>query len=167
MNHKEGWAPKNWCFQIVVLEKILESLLCSTEIKPINLKGNQPDYSLEGLVLKLKLQYFGHLMGRVDSLEKTLMMGKIESRRRRGDRVWDGRMASLAQWTWAWANSRRYWRQGSLVCWSPWGCKELDTTEWLTMATKSWTKIWHQRQVFSQVTIAYDTIFVKIFHPVR
>ena len=54
------------------------------EIKPVNPKGNQPECSLEGLLLRLKLQYFGHLMGRTDSLEKTLMLGKIEARRRQG-----------------------------------------------------------------------------------
>ena len=78
-----GWAPKNWHFQIMVLEKTLESPLDSNEIKPIQ-KEIKPEYSLEGLLLKLKLQYFGHLMQRTDSLEKTLMLGKTESRRRRG-----------------------------------------------------------------------------------
>ena len=62
----------------MVLEKTLESPLDSKEIKPVNPKGNQPYYSLELLMLKLKLQYFGHLMKRADSLEKTLMLGKIE-----------------------------------------------------------------------------------------
>ena len=80
--HKEGWAPKKWCFWIVVLEKTLESPLDSKEIKPVNPKGSQPWHSLEGLMLKL--QYFGHLMWRANSLEKTLMLGKIEGRRRRG-----------------------------------------------------------------------------------
>ena len=68
----------------VVLEKTLESPLDCKEIQPVHPKGNQSDYSLEGLILKLKLQYFGHWMQRTDSLEKTLMLGKIESRRRRG-----------------------------------------------------------------------------------
>ena len=67
-----------------MLEKTLESSLDCKEIKPVNPKGNQPEYSLEGLILKLKLQYFGHLMQRVDSLEKALKLGKIEGRRRRG-----------------------------------------------------------------------------------
>ena len=58
----------------------------------------------------LKLQYFGHLMWRVDSFEKTLMLGKIEGKRRRANRGWDGWMASLTQWTWVWVNSRRWWR---------------------------------------------------------
>ena len=67
-----------------MLEKTLESTLNRKEIKPVNPKGNQDDYSLERLMLKLKLQYFGHLMQRTDSLEKTLMLGKNEGRRRRG-----------------------------------------------------------------------------------
>ena len=68
----------------MVLEKTLENLLDCREIKPVNLKEINPEYSLEGLMLKLKLQYFGSLMRRTNSLEKTLMMGKIEDRRRRG-----------------------------------------------------------------------------------
>ena len=66
-----------------MLEKTLESHLDSKDIQPVHSKGNQ-SCSLEGLMLKLKLQYFGHLMGRTDSLEKTLMLGKIEGGRRRG-----------------------------------------------------------------------------------
>ena len=104
---KEGWAPKSWCFWIVVLEKTLESPLNSKGIKPVNPKKINPEYSLEGLMLKLKPQYFGHLMQRADSLEKTLMLGKIEGRRRSGGRGWDGWMASPTQWTWVWANSGR------------------------------------------------------------
>ena len=76
------------------------------------LKEVNPEYSLEGLMLKLKLQYFGHLMRRANSLEKTLMLGKSEGRRRRGWQRWDGWMASLTGWTWLWANSRRWWRTG-------------------------------------------------------
>ena len=68
----------------MVLEKTLESSLDRREIQPIHPKGNHPEYSLEGLVLKLKLQYFGHLMRRTDSLEKTLMQGMIEGGKRRG-----------------------------------------------------------------------------------
>ena len=68
----------------MVLEKTLESPLDSKNIKLVNIKGNQPEYSLEGLKPKLKFQYFGHLMRRTDSPGKTLMLGKIEGRRRRG-----------------------------------------------------------------------------------
>ena len=84
LDHKEGWALKNWCFPTVVLEKTLESPLDCKEIKPVNLKEINPEYSWEGLMLKLKLQYFGHLMWRADSLEETLMLGKIEGRRKGG-----------------------------------------------------------------------------------
>ena len=84
LDHKEGWELKNWCFQTVVLEKTLESPLDSKGIQPVHPKRNQSLISLEGLMLKLKPQYFGHLMRRTDSLEKTLMLGKIESRKRRG-----------------------------------------------------------------------------------
>ena len=86
LDYKESWASKNWCFWTVVLEKTLESPLDSTEIQPVHLKRN-PEYSLEGLMLKLKLQYFGHLMGRTDSFEKTLMLGKIEGRKRGRQRI--------------------------------------------------------------------------------
>ena len=83
LDHKEGWAPKNWCFGTVVLEKTLESLPKKTArrsnqsvLKEINL-----EYSLEGLMLKLKLQYFGHVMQWANSLEKTPMLGKLKGRK--------------------------------------------------------------------------------------
>ena len=85
LDYKESWVPKNWCFWTVVLEKTLESPLDFKEIKPVSPKGIfSTEYSLEGLMLKLNAQYFGHLMRRTDSFEKTLMLGKIEGRRRRG-----------------------------------------------------------------------------------
>ena len=76
LDYKESWAPNNWCLWTVVLEKTLES--------PLDCKEISTGCSLEGLMLKLKLQYFGHLMRRADSFEKTLMLGKIEGGRRRG-----------------------------------------------------------------------------------
>ena len=100
------------------------------------LKEIIPEYSLEGLMLKLKLQYFDHLMQRTDSLEKTLMLGKIEGRREGDNRGWDGWMASQSRWTWVWAMLGIGDRQGSLACCRPWGRKELDTTEWL-----NWTEL--------------------------
>ena len=87
LNCKESWGPKNWCSQNVVLGKTVESTLDNKEIKPVNPKENQLSIftgrtDAEAEVLKLKLQYFGHLMRRTDLLEKTLMLGKIEDRRR-------------------------------------------------------------------------------------
>ena len=87
LDYKESWAPNNWCFWTVVLEKTLESPLDCKEIQPvqlIQLKEMSPGCSLVGLMLKLKLQYFGHLMWRADSFKKTLMLGKIEGGRKRG-----------------------------------------------------------------------------------
>ena len=94
------------------------------------LKKISPEYSLEGLMLKTKLQYFCHLMQRTDSLEKTLMLGKIEGRRQKG-------MTEDEMVEWHHRLNRHEFEkipgvgdgQGGLVCYSPWGCKESDTTE--------------------------------------
>ena len=83
LNYKESWALKNWFFWTVVLEKTLENPLDNKIFNQSILKEIGPEYSLEGLMLKLKLQYFGHLLWRADSLEKTLRLGKIEGGRRR------------------------------------------------------------------------------------
>ena len=83
LDHKESWALKNWCFWTVVLEKTLENPWTARRSNQSIVKEISPEYSLEGLVLKMKFQYFGHRMWRTDSLEKTLILGKTESRRRR------------------------------------------------------------------------------------
>ena len=100
------------------------------------------EYSLEGLMLKLKLQYFGHLMQTVDSLEKTLRLGKTEGRGEGNDRGWDGWMASPTQWIWVWASSESCWwteKPGMLGC-SPWDQKGSDTTEWMNWTELNWTQ---------------------------
>ena len=84
LDHKEGWVLKKWCFQTVVLEKFLRVPWITRRSNLSILKEINPEYLLERLMLKLKLQYFGHPMRRTDSLEKTLILGKIEGRRRRG-----------------------------------------------------------------------------------
>ena len=131
LDYEESWAVKNWCFWTVVL-KTLESPFDCKEIKPVSPKEINPEYWLGGLMLKLKLQDFSHLMRRADSLKKTLMLGKTGGRRRRGqqrmkwlDGITDPMDRSLS----------RLWemviREGSLVCCSPWSCKESDVTEQL------------------------------------
>ena len=107
VDQKESWVLKNWCFPTVILEKTLETPCTAKRLNQSTLKEIIPEYSLEEYSLELKLQHFGHLMWRTDSLEKTLMLGKIGDKRRRDDREWDGWMVSLIQWTWVWANSRR------------------------------------------------------------
>ena len=135
---KEGWVQKNRCFETVVLEKTLENPLDCREINQSILKEISPEYSLEGLMLKMKLQYFGHLTWRVDSLEKTLMLGKIEGRRRGWQRMrWlDGTTDSMDMgldglWELELGDG-----QGGLACCGSWGHKELDMTEGL-----SWTEL--------------------------
>ena len=109
LDHKEGWALKNWWFQTVVLEKTLESPLDCKEIQPVHPKGNQRWIFTGRTDAEAKAPNFGHLMWRTDSPEKTLMLGKTDGGKRRG---WDGWIASLIQWTWTWANSERWWRTG-------------------------------------------------------
>ena len=115
LDHKESWVPKNWCFWTVMLEKTLESPLDSKESNQSIPKEISLEYSLEGLILKLKLQYFGYLMQRTGSLEKTLMLRKIESRRRRGwqrMRWLDG--ITNHRWTWVWESSGSLWWTGKI-----------------------------------------------------
>ena len=89
LDHKEGREPKNWCLWIVVLEKTLESPLKCKEIKQVNLKGNQSWVFTGRTDAEAKLQYFGHLIWTADSLEKTLMLGKTEGKRRGRQRtIW-------------------------------------------------------------------------------
>ena len=137
LDHKESWRLKNWYFWTMVLEKTLESPSDCKEIKPVHPKGNQPWIFIGRTELKLKLQYFGHLMQRVYSLEKTLMLGKIEGRRRRGrhrmkwlDGITDSMDMSLSK-PWELVKNRAIW--GAAVLW---GGKKSDMTWWLNNNNK-------------------------------
>ena len=129
LHYKETWTPKNRCFWTVVLEKTLESPLDWKEIQPSILKEISREYSLEGLMLKLKLQWFGHLVQRTDSFEKTVMLGKMEVRRRRG------RQDQMVEWDHQLNGHGFGWTPGvgdgqeCLACCGSWGRKELDMTE--------------------------------------
>ena len=137
---EEGWVPKNWCFWTVVGEDSWESLALPRRSNQSIPKEISPGISLEGMMLKLKLQYFGHLMRRVDSLEKTVMLGGIGGRRRRGGqrmRWLDGinRLNGCeSEWTPGVGDG-----QGGLACCDSWGRK--DTTEQL-----NWTELNFSKQ---------------------
>ena len=124
LDHKESWAPKNWCFWTVVLEKTLESPLDCKEINPVIIKEIKPEYSLEGPMLKLSLQYFGQLMWRTDSLEKNPVTWKDwrqEGKRMTEDEIvgWNHQLDghNFAQAPGVGEEQR------ALVCCSPWGCR--------------------------------------------
>ena len=113
LDYKDSWVPKNCCFWTVVLEKTLEIPWTARRSNQSILKEINCDYSLEGMMLKLKLQSFGHLMWRTDLLEKTLMLGKIEGGRRGWQRMrWlDGITESMDM---SLVSSRSWWRTGRL-----------------------------------------------------
>ena len=158
---EESWPPpKNWCFWTVVLEKTLESPLDCKEIQPVHSEDQTSD-SLEEMMLKLKLQYFGHFMRKVDSLEKTLMLGGIGGMRRRGWQGWDGWMASLTQWTWVWVNSGSWWWTGS-----PGVLQFMESQrvrhDWAT--EMNWTEtlsVWYHNDVYMSKLIRYTTTSVN------
>ena len=103
--HQRTGAFELWCWR-----KLLRVPWIARRSNQLVLKEISPEYSLEGQMLKLKLQYFGHVMQKTDTLEKTLMLGSLKARGEGDDRGWYGWTASLIQWTWVWANSRRWWR---------------------------------------------------------
>ena len=93
LDSKESWMPKNWCFELWHWRRLLRVPWTARRFNRSILKEISPEYSLEGLMLKVKLQYLGHLMQRSDPLEKILMLGKLKVRREGDDREWDGWMA--------------------------------------------------------------------------
>ena len=109
---EESPALKNWCFWTVVLERLLRVPWIARRSNQSILKEISPEYTLEGLMLKLKLQYFGHLMRRTDSLERPWCWGRLKAGGEGDDRGWDSWMLSLTQWTWVWVNLGSWWWTG-------------------------------------------------------
>ena len=156
---EESWVLKNWCFWTAVLEKTLESLGLSRtwaarRSNQSILKEISPGISLEGMMLKLKFQYFGHLMRRFDSLEKTLMLGGIEGRRRSGRQRMRWLDGILTWWTWVCVNSGRWWWTGrSAVLWF---MRSQRVKTWLS----DWTEL--KGNLLSQVHLCTYTSFLAL-----
>jgi len=135
LDYKESWVAKNWCFWTVVLgEDSWESLGLSNQSI---LNEISPGCSLEGLMLRLKLQYFGHLMRRADSFQKTLMLRKIEGEKETTE-------DEMVGWHYRLNGHESGWTpgagdgQGGLTCCGSWGHKESDTTDWLNWYRFNW-----------------------------
>ena len=110
--YKKSWVLKNWCFELWCWRSLLRVPWTARRSNQSILKKISPGCSLVGLMLKLKLQYFGHLVRRADLLEKTLMLEWLRAGGEGDDRGWDGWMASLTQWTWVWVDSGSCWWKG-------------------------------------------------------
>ena len=153
---EESWVPKNWCFWTMVLEKTLESPLDCKEIQPVHPKQISPGCSLEGQLLKLKLQYFGHLIWRVDSLEKTVMLGGIGVRRRgEGEDEMAGWHHPVDGHKFDWTLGVGDWQGGQESC-NSWGHKKLDMTEqWNWTELKVIIKYYYNPRGLHYVFVSY------------
>ena len=120
---KKGECHRIDAFELWCWRRLLKVPWTTRRSSQSILKDISPEYSLEGLMLKLKLQYFGHLMQRTDSLENISMLGKVESRRRRGQQRKDGWMASPTHWTSVWVSSRSWWWTGKSGMLQSMGCR--------------------------------------------
>ena len=122
------------------------------------LKEINPEYSLEGLMLKLKFQYFGHLMGTADSLEKgPWCWERLKAGGEEGDRGWDCWMASRTQWTWVWANSRRWWRTGKPDVLQSMGLQRVGN-DWKTEQQPLFKKILRSRHMTHGTSVPWPGI---------
>ena len=112
LDHKEDRMPKNWCFQIVVLEKTLESPLDNKEIKPVNPKGNHPWIFMGKTEAEAEAPIFWPPEGELTHWKMLWCWKRLNAKGEEGGRGWNGQIASLTQWTWVRANSERWWRTG-------------------------------------------------------
>ena len=136
--YKEGGVPKNWCLQIVVLEKAPESPLDSKELKIVNLKGNQLWVLIGRTDAEAGIPLLVFWCEQLTHWKSPWSCERLRAEGEKGIRGWDGWMASQMQWTWTWTNFRRSEGQRDLECCSPWGQKESDTTRELNNSNASY-----------------------------
>ena len=137
---KESWVLKSWCSWTMVLEKTLENPLDCKEIQLVHPKGDQSWVFIGRLMLKLKLQYFGHLMWRADSFEKTWCWERLRAGGEGYGRGRDGWMASPTQWTWVWVNYRSWWSTGRPGVLQSMGSQsQTRLSDWTEL---NWTNSW-------------------------
>ena len=139
LDYKESWAPKNWCFELWCWRRLLRVPWTARGSNQSILKEINPGCSLEGLILKLKLQYFGHLMLRTDSSEKTRCLERLRAGGEGDNRGWDGWMASPTQWTWVWVDSGSWWWTGRPGVLKFMGSQRVRHN-WAT--EPNWTELW-------------------------
>ena len=163
LDHKQAWVPRNWWFWTVVLEKSLESPVDCKETNQSILKEINPKYSLEGLLLKLKNQYFGHLMWGVDKLEKLWCWESWKAKSEGGSRGLDGYTPSPPQWTWIWANSRILWRREDPGMLQSMGSQESDMTLWLRINTIIIVKVYPYCSIYVNCNFLWDLCQINSF----
>ena len=152
LDRKEGRMPENWWLWTVCWRRLLKVPWTARRSNQSILREINPEYSQKGLMLKLKLQYFSHLMHTDNSLEKSLMLGKIKGRRREGHQRIRWLAASSMQWTWTWANSGRWWGTGRPGVLQSMGSQR-DMTEWLKQQTDIWYHVKMKKEMATHSNI--------------
>ena len=132
LDYKESLAQKSWCFWTVVLEKTLVSPLDCEVIQPVHLKGNQSWIFIGRTIAEAETpNTLATWQEELTHWKRPWCWERLKAGGEGDDRAWESWMASPTQWTWVWVGSRSWWWTGKSACCSPWGRKELDTTEWL------------------------------------
>ena len=147
LDFEESWAPKNWCFWTVVLEKTLENPWTARSFNQSILKETSPGCSVEGMRLTLKLQYLASSCEELTHWKRPWCWEGLGAGGEGDDRGWDGWILPPTRWTWVWVNSGVDDGQGGLACCNSWGCKESDTTEKLNWTEYSTVCIYNYRML--------------------